>query len=125
MHDAVGFCLGRGGGWLEDRVATMKCDRCGGLRLWSHFANLGSAVGAWAYDGWRCMNCGDIVDAVILENRSLQQTLISTAHRARPYEGRVIWLRSRQERLADDRQSSARSCAAADDGMPRRRQAAG
>lgn len=71
----------------------MRCNRCGGLRLWSHFANLGTAVGAWAYDGWRCMNCGDVIDALILENRSLQQDTISAAHRVRPFGGKVVWLR--------------------------------
>jgi hypothetical protein len=65
--------------------------------LWCHFANLGSAVGAWAYDGWRCMNCGDVVDALILENRSLQQETISLAHRVRPFGGNVIWLRAKRD----------------------------
>ena len=80
----------------------MRCGRCGGLRLWSHFANLGSAVGAWSYDGWRCMNCGDIVDALILQKRTLQQETISVAHRVRPFGGNVVWLRSRQTASAED-----------------------
>jgi len=86
----------------------MKCNRCGGLQLWSHFANLGSAVGAWAYDGWRCMNCGDIVDALILENRSLQQDSISTAHRVRPFGGQIVWLRPRQDDIAPEPRSAHR-----------------
>ncbi|ALA60427.1 hypothetical protein [Nitrospira moscoviensis] len=93
----------------------MKCARCGGLQLWSHFANLGSAVGAWAYDGWRCMNCGDVVDALILENRSLQQETISVAHRVRPFGGNVVWLRARPDALDDDADSD-------DPPVPRRAQ---
>ncbi len=73
----------------------MRCDRCGGLRLWSHFSNLEPTAGAWAYDAWRCMNCGDVVDAQILLNRSLQQPA-EAAHRARPFGGNVVWLRPRQ-----------------------------
>ncbi len=103
----------------------MRCGRCGGLQLWSHFANLGSAVGAWAYDGWRCMNCGDVVDALILENRSLQREMISTAHRVRPVGGHVIWLRSRQDMIADDQGSTHRSSRPDQDGERRPRQMAG
>lgn len=74
----------------------MHCDRCGGLRLWSHFENLEPSAGAWAYDAWRCMNCGDVVDAQILLNRALQQPPEDAPHRARPFAGNIVWLRARQ-----------------------------
>jgi hypothetical protein len=89
--------------------------------LWCHFANLGSAVGAWAYDGWRCMNCGDVVDALILENRSLQQETISLAHRVRPFGGNVIWLRAKRDARESDEETTRRL----DSGERRPRQLAG
>lgn len=38
----------------------MDCDRCGGLLVAEHFAGGDSMVGAWQYDGLRCVNCGAI-----------------------------------------------------------------
>ncbi len=40
------------------------------------------------------MNCGDVVDPLILENRSHQQDL-EPAHRVRPFGGNVMWVPSR------------------------------
>ena len=39
----------------------MDCDRCGGLWVAEHFVGGDSdSVGAWQYDGLRCVNCGAI-----------------------------------------------------------------
>ena len=79
----------------------MNCARCGGLQLWSHFESLGTSVGAWAYDGWRCMNCGDVVDPLIVENRSLQQPA-PPSNRVRSCAADIIWLRPRRDARAHD-----------------------
>jgi len=44
---------------------TVQCRRCHGLSVATGFGD-----DQWReFDGWRCLNCGDVVDAVILTNR--------------------------------------------------------
>jgi hypothetical protein len=43
----------------------MKCMKCGCLMSRERFQDL-----ADAFEGWRCICCGDIVDNIILSNRS-------------------------------------------------------
>ena len=50
----------------------MRCLRCNGLMVCEKFEDLG---GLWSsdheYAGWRCLNCGAIVDSVIAAHRCL------------------------------------------------------
>ena len=46
----------------------MKCSRCGGLMVYENFYTLEIAN---LYE-WRCVPCGEVIDKVILENRSMQ-----------------------------------------------------
>ena len=46
----------------------MKCSRCGGLMVYENFYTLEIAN---LYE-WRCVPCGEIIDKVILENRSMR-----------------------------------------------------
>lgn len=80
-------------------MLSMKCERCDGLQVWSHFENVGGPAGAWAYDGWQCMNCGYIVDPLILQNRCVKHA-ISFGNRVRPFGGKIIWSRSREGLVA-------------------------
>jgi hypothetical protein len=42
----------------------MKCHRCGSVMVYERF------YGPYEYFlGWRCIQCGEIIDQVILENR--------------------------------------------------------
>ena len=50
---------------MED---IMKCSRCGGLMVYENSYTLEIAN---LYE-WRCVPCGEIIDKVILENRSMQ-----------------------------------------------------
>ncbi len=43
----------------------MKCPRCRGAMSYEKFYSSHES-----FFGWRCINCGDIVDQVILENRA-------------------------------------------------------
>ncbi len=43
----------------------MRCYRCGGLMVYEKFYDGGDN-----FFGWKCISCGEIVDQVILENRS-------------------------------------------------------
>lgn len=47
----------------------MTCPRCAGLMVEQEFHGLTDDA-AWAYAGWRCLCCGNIVDEVIACNRS-------------------------------------------------------
>ncbi len=44
----------------------MKCNRCGGLMVYERFLS----QEAEDFSGWRCVACGEIVDEVILKNRT-------------------------------------------------------
>lgn len=71
----------------------MRCDRCGGFQLRSHFQSGKDRAGVWEYDGWLCLNCGEIVDPLILLNRIVQNKLHDHIP-PRPYDGnRVTWVR--------------------------------
>jgi hypothetical protein len=50
----------------------MRCARCEGLMVREKFEDLG-ALGPndYEYAGWRCINCGEIVDPVIAAHRRL------------------------------------------------------
>ena len=44
----------------------MRCPRCSGLMVREKFEDLrGLGSGDYEYTGWRCINCGAIVDPVI------------------------------------------------------------
>jgi hypothetical protein len=56
----------------------MRCARCGGLMNHEWFMNTMSEETSWSYDGWRCVDCGDIIDPLILLNRSHQHQKAKT-----------------------------------------------
>ena len=47
----------------------MKCRRCEGFIVGVSFSGGETATGAWAYTGWKCLNCGYVTDPLILKNR--------------------------------------------------------
>lgn len=48
----------------------MNCARCEGLMLQEVFADLRDDTGRLMFEGWRCINCGEVVDPVVLEHRA-------------------------------------------------------
>ncbi len=48
----------------------MRCTRCQGLMVRDHFYDLLDDSGHLSIRGWRCVNCGNILDRVILRNRA-------------------------------------------------------
>ena len=52
----------------------MRCAKCGGLMSFEQFASQTSDLLPWTYEGWRCFHCGEIVDPVILLNRTNSRT---------------------------------------------------
>jgi len=49
----------------------MQCQRCQGCMIRDHFIDLLNGSGELDFTGWRCLNCGDITDSVILRHHQL------------------------------------------------------
>ena len=49
----------------------MHCIRCGGWMVEERCIDIGESLGGYWFWGQRCIQCGDIVDEVILRNRRL------------------------------------------------------
>ncbi len=49
------------------------CDRCGGLMVTDFYMDLLPCIGETEFAAQRCVQCGEIVDPVILRNRQLRQ----------------------------------------------------
>ena len=47
----------------------MTCERCHGLMVREQICDLEGRSSSLCMDGYRCLLCGDLVDALILENR--------------------------------------------------------
>ncbi len=47
----------------------MACHRCGGLMLVEQYDDLHDYTGQAEFAGWRCVNCGAVLDPVIATNR--------------------------------------------------------
>jgi hypothetical protein len=61
----------------------MKCERCNGLVIAMSFVGGDEALGAWQYDGLKCLNCGHITDPLFMRNRALPAQNQSTPHAVR------------------------------------------
>lgn len=47
----------------------MTCERCNGLMVREQICDLQGRSSSLCLDGYRCLLCGDLVDALILEHR--------------------------------------------------------
>jgi hypothetical protein len=47
----------------------MRCQRCRGCLIQDSFEDLRDDTGHIQFEGWRCINCGDVVDPVVLTHR--------------------------------------------------------
>lgn len=48
----------------------MQCPRCHGPMVSERFEDLQDDTGVVRFNAWRCLNCGEVSDAVILANRT-------------------------------------------------------
>lgn len=48
----------------------MNCPRCSGLMVPHLYSDLEGVTGAAYGEAWRCVNCGELVDPVVLAHRS-------------------------------------------------------
>ncbi len=53
----------------------MGCQRCQGLMVVDHFIDMQDDSGHLWLRGWRCVNCGDVVEPGILLHRGAQRSL--------------------------------------------------
>ena len=53
------------------------CDRCGGLMVTDFCMDLLFCIGETEFAAKRCVQCGEIVDPVILSNRQLRQDWVA------------------------------------------------
>ena len=65
----------------------MICTRCQGCMAKDHFINLMESAESMWIAGWRCLNCGNVLDPVMERNRRVQgiTAVVSTA----PVPGQV------------------------------------
>ena len=49
----------------------MNCPRCQGLLISDHLYNKDEAL--YVLSIWRCLNCGETFDSMIIQNRTSQQ----------------------------------------------------
>jgi hypothetical protein len=47
----------------------MMCTRCRGLMVPDRFVDLRDDTGRLEFVGWHCINCGEVVDPVVLTHR--------------------------------------------------------
>ncbi len=60
------------------------CTRCGGLLVNDLSIDLWSCASELGYGARRCVQCGDVIDAVILRNRRIQLVSSSLSSTATP-----------------------------------------
>ena len=51
------------------RCDSPCCNRCGGLLVEERCMDIGESMGGYWFMAMRCVQCGDIIDEVILRNR--------------------------------------------------------
>lgn len=49
----------------------MKCPRCQGWMVHDQFSDLRDDTGRLHWEGWRCLNCGAIMDPLVLLHQAM------------------------------------------------------
>lgn len=58
----------------------MPCTRCGGWMTPDQFMDLLNST-ELMFDGWRCVNCGEVVDPLVLQNRETPELACTATKR--------------------------------------------
>lgn len=73
----------------------MCCQRCNGCMIRDSFVDLKDDTGRIGFEAWRCLNCGEVIDPLVLTHRMETPSA--------PYRGRTrdrrTWERIRPEQL--------------------------
>lgn len=59
----------------------MRCQRCQGYMISDHFLDLLNGSGEMDFKGWRCLNCGDITDPVIVRHQQSSGSIPAKSRR--------------------------------------------
>jgi len=68
----------------------VTCERCNGLMVREQIVDLQGQSSSLCIDGYRCLLCGDLVDATIFENRQRSLSGVETFNRTRPRIRQVV-----------------------------------
>jgi hypothetical protein len=71
----------------------MRCQRCQGLMVNDYLLDLVNVSGEMDFPGWRCLNCGDITDPVIVRHHQLDVRAPAKSKRrwwGKPIFGRAL-----------------------------------
>jgi len=75
---------------LSSALHHSSCLRCGGFMVNEVSMDLMSSSGELDCATRRCVQCGDILDPVILQNRSIRQQRMTVQHAAHSLPGNKI-----------------------------------
>ena len=59
----------------------MQCQRCQGHMVGDHFMDFLNVAGEMAFNGWRCLNCGNITDPVIMRHHQSTERVPAKSRR--------------------------------------------
>jgi len=59
----------------------MRCQRCHGFMISDHFMDTLNVSGEMNFKGWRCLNCGDIIDPVIVRHHQVEASAPAKSRR--------------------------------------------
>lgn len=68
----------------------MTCRRCQGCMARDHFLDLQESGGEWWTEGWRCINCGHVLDPVVERNRRLHAAAMALVSVQEPVAEPVV-----------------------------------
>jgi hypothetical protein len=64
-------------------MTSMKCFPCQNLAVQEIFVDYGSGIGAMSFLGYRCLICGDVNDATIMQHRASRCSALCSKSRRR------------------------------------------
>ncbi len=59
----------------------MKCPRCSGLMIVQEYRDLLDDTGQLSFHAWRCVACGEVLDGLILKNRTERPKVTTSGNR--------------------------------------------
>ncbi|MBH0205004.1 MAG: hypothetical protein HP498_04160 [Nitrospira sp.] len=65
---------------------VQHCNRCGGMMVEVYGDLMSPDEIGMEVVGWRCVNCGDYVDELVLKNRGMQQGPVRLAKERAPMQ---------------------------------------
>ena len=81
-------------------VTQSTCTRCGGLMVNEICLDLWNSASELECNARRCVQCGDVVDAVILRNRRVGQVVKALPSTATPVSSRKLNAGLRKDRMS-------------------------